>query len=288
MNAESTRRFFAALLAGALALAGAASAAQPSAGGDVVVTAVQGETTLQDAAVTERGELGEDAPLKTGADGGCSVLIDRNAVVELCGHSQVTFTRDTKAGNRVVNVESGNVKLVVEPREPGERIEIHTPAAVATILGTVVYVSVDPVTGATTISSSQSQVNIKTKGDANDQGTTIDAFEQLTLVPGQAKQQKKKITKQQIDALGGCLGDFHDIAVNVDRVPQESKALERIAASDSTPPIEAAPDIGPMVDNGDTPDNQDVIDVVDSSGNELMQMEEPVRPPIGGVPGEQF
>jgi hypothetical protein len=295
MNAEFTRsgRFVVpTAVAVAIAVAGIASAAQPNAE-DVVLTAVQGETSVADTTLIERREIREDEKLTTGEDGGCSVLIDRNAVVELCGLSQVTFTRNTTVGNRIVNIEAGEVRLIVEPREPGERIEIHTPAAVATILGTVVYVSVDPVTGATTISSSQSQVNIKQKGDTSDTGTTIDAFEQLTLVPGEAKQAKKKITKQQIDAMGSCLGDFHDIAVNVDRIPQEGKVLERVVATETVPSVEAGPEILIITADPDPPENDDIITVVEANEVEEMmpppEMEpEPERPPIGGIPGEQF
>jgi hypothetical protein len=232
----------AATLSALLLIAGAASATQ-----DVLLTAVKGDASVQDRALTEHDEVGDDQKLQTGDDAGCSVLVDRNAVVELCGQTRISFAKHPKRGNRIVNVESGNLRLIVEPREANERIEIHTPAAIATILGTVVYVSVDPLTGATTISSSDSTVNIRGQDEEEctprglpaepglpecAEGTTIGSLEQLTIVPGERRQSAKKLSRRQIDALGGCLLDFHDLALDVDRLPQETKAAERAVAVD--------------------------------------------------------
>ncbi|MFP8882255.1 MAG: FecR domain-containing protein [Myxococcota bacterium] len=210
---------------------------------DVQLTTVRGDASIADTALTGRSELAEDQQLTTGDDGNLSVLLDRNAVVELCGHSQVRFSRDKAAGTRIVQIDAGEVKLIVEPRNAGERIEIHTPAAIATILGTVVYVSVDPVTGATTISSSQSQVNIRGIGDTTGTGITISAYEQLTVVPGQQHQKKKSVSHEQIAAMTSCLLNFHEIAVEMDRIPQQTRAVERVAFVDigraELPPVAA-------------------------------------------------
>jgi len=218
---------------------------------DVQLTTVKGDASIADTALTGRGQLSEDQQLSTGDDGNASVLLDRNAVVELCGQSRVQFTKNKDSGTRVVNIEAGEVKLIVEPRNASERIEIHTPAAIATILGTVVYVSVDPVTGATTISSSQSQVNIRSMDDQGADGTTISAYEQLTVVPGEQAQQKRKISEQQVAVMASCLLDFHEVAIEVDRLPMESKAVERVATADvgaaDLPPIESGRAAGPEV-----------------------------------------
>jgi hypothetical protein len=48
------------------------------------------------------------------------------------------------------------VRVSAEKRLGDERIEIHTPAVIATILGTVVFVSVDAL-GVTTITSEVSR-----------------------------------------------------------------------------------------------------------------------------------
>lgn len=254
---------------------------------DVQLTTVRGEASIADVALTERSQLPEDTDLTTGDDGNLSVLLDRNTVVELCGHSQVRFSWDATSGTRVVNIQAGEVKLIVEPRNAGERIEIHTPAAIATILGTVVYVSVDPVTGATTISSSQSQVNIRSIGDAGAAGTTINANEQLTIVPGEARQKKRSISNQQIAALTSCLLDFHELAAEIDRLPQETKSVERVAIADvggaDLPPIAAGRAAGPtaaiaVVEGGDSLSSDVEVELTPIDTNQK-NLETPPPPP---------
>ena len=262
---------------------------------DVQLTAVRGQASVSDTALTGRSELPEGQDLKTGDDGNLSVLLDRNAVVEMCGGSQVRFGRNEVEGNRVINIEAGEVKLIIEPRTAGERIEIHTPAAVATILGTVVYVSVDPITGATTISSSQSQVSIRSKDDTAATGTTIDAYEQLTIVPGQEQKQKEKIDEKQIASLASCLLDFHDVAVEIDRIPQETKMVQRVASIDI--------DMGPASVPGPEPQSepgppQPIVAAIEQetvpepdltpidTNPEIMEPDLMTRP-IDEIPGEQ-
>lgn len=259
--------------AGPLALgAGAAMAAQ-----DVLLTALKGDASVQDRAIQDRAELGDDQSLQTGEDGNCSILVDQNAVVELCGETRVSFKKTTR-GNRIINIESGAVRLIVEPRDAGERIEIHTPAAIATILGTVVYVSVDPETGETKITSSESQINIRARNEEEctprglpplsdvpecPEGTTIDALEQLTLMPGETHQ-KAQLTRQEVEALGGCLLDFHDLAADTDRIPQEGKVADRVFAVDISqvdlPPVASA---APTRDT-DYTDPGDIDDPIDN------------------------
>jgi len=248
--AARAARFTAAILAiGSLAWPAAASQ-------ELLVTTAQ-EATLQDQVLNERSALVENGDLETGEAGGCSVLVDSNAVVELCGGTKVRFERNPEKGNRIVNVEAGEVRLVVEPRQAGERIEIHTPAAIATILGTVVYVSVDPVTGATTISSSQSNVNIRAKDELETDATMISANEQMTLVPGQAKGLKKLLTPEEVSELGGCMLDFHDIAVEVDRLPQQNRVATRVALVDT-----GVVDLPPVTTGGVDPVPPDTTDPV--------------------------
>jgi hypothetical protein len=282
-------------LGGLILVAGLASAAD-----EVLMTAAQGETSLQSASQTAPAE-GQN--LETGKDGGCSVLLDRRAVVELCDRTRLSFKKDKRRGNRIVNIESGSVRLVVEPRSDGERIEIHTPAAIATIMGTVVYVTVDPVTGATTISSSESEVNIRGLDEEEctphglppvdgipecAEGTTISALEQFTIAAGE-KSVKRKISQQQVNDLGSCLLDFHDLALELDRLPLEAMAVERAAAVD----VASVGNL-PAVGLGNSPsavgDSFDDIEVeLDPTDTKKDPLPDPPLPdpdPCGGIPCE--
>ncbi len=209
---------------------------------------VAGEVTASvDAALG--GEIAEGEHLKLGEDGACSILLDDDAVVELCGETSVSFERDRDSSRRIVSLSGGEIRIVVEPRDFDERIEIHTPAAIATLLGTIAHVSVEPYSGATTISSAESEISVRS--DRPDvRGTTLlAAGEQVTVEPGEPPPATpRRLDPAEISALGGCLVDFHLAAA--DRHSRESgaRAAERLSAVDAAdtaklpgaPPPEAA------------------------------------------------
>jgi len=292
-------------IVGALALPTASARATQ----DAQLTSVKGVASTSSGALASHTELGDDETLRTGNESGCSILLDRNSVVELCGRTRISFATDPKRGNRIVNVEAGTLRMFVEPREVGERIEIHTPAAIATILGTIVYVTVDPATGASTFTSSDSKVNIRDRNAADcvpvglppeagtpecDKGTTIGRLEQLTVVRGQKAHKKIKISEQQLVELGGCLLDFHDLAAATDRLPLETKAaddlsLAEVAGIDLLPPVslgnestssdlESYDDVDVELDPFDDPSQEEQV-------REMLEMEIPV--PCDSFPGEQ-
>jgi len=296
---EMRRIFLCTAIVGALALhAGSAWAAK-----DAFLTSVKGEASGSTGALASHAELGDDERLETGDESGCSVLLDESAVVELCGETRISFATDEKRGNRIVNVESGTVRMIVEPREPGERIEIHTPAAIATILGTIVYVTVDPVSGETTFTSSDSRVNIRERDDEDcapiglpaeagipqcAEGTTIGGLEQLTVVPGEKRREKKQVSEQDLAALGGCLFDYHDLAAEVDRMAQANKATQRVVAADvaavDLPPVSI--EEGPTIETESGDDLEAEIDPFDDPVQEeqIREAMEPEVPDCGPIP----
>jgi len=285
---------------GALALhAGSAWAAR-----DALLTSVKGQASSSTGALDSHTEVADGDKLATGDESGCSILLDENAVVELCGQTRISFATDGKRGNRIVNIESGTVRMIVEPREPGERIEIHTPAAIATILGTIIYVTVDPATGEATFTSSDSRVNIRERDDVDctpvglpaeagipqcAEGTTIGSLEQLTVVPGEKQGEKKQVSEQDLAALGGCLFDFHDLAAEIDRAAQATKATQRVVAVDvaavDLPPVSL--DEGPSIETESGDDIEAEIDPLDDPDQEEI-IRESLEPPIvcGDVPCE--
>jgi hypothetical protein len=179
------------------------------------------------------GTLAEGEHVKLGEDGACSILVDRDALVELCGQTSLLLRRDERSNRRIVALDRGEIRIVVEPRAFEERIEIHTPAAIATLLGTIVHVSVDPTTGATTISSAESRVSVRS-GDPHIPGTTIvDVSEQLTVMPGEAPPAApRRLDRDQLSELGGCLVDFHSAALGRDSHQHNLRVAERLTTPD--------------------------------------------------------
>jgi ferric-dicitrate binding protein FerR (iron transport regulator) len=112
-----------------------------------------------------------------------------------------------------VRIHAGEIRIIVEPRGARERIEVHTPAAIATILGTIVHFAVDPMTGETTISSAESQVRVRSSHPDVSGSTIVSPLEQIRMKPGQAPPERPKtLEPEEFAELGGCLVDFHALA----------------------------------------------------------------------------
>jgi hypothetical protein len=220
MEGGSTESWGLAAAAFALLLGAPVASAQHAAG---EITASLGDAL--------DGSVAEGQHLKLGEDGACSILVDQDAVVELCGQTSLMLKKD--GDRRIVALDQGEIRIVVEPRNFEERIEIHTPAAIATLLGTIVHVSIDPVSGATTISSAESKVAVRS-GDPDVRGTTVvEASEQVTVTPGEAPPAKpKRLNKEQVSELGGCLVDFHSAARSQHAFEHGNLITERLTAMD--------------------------------------------------------
>jgi hypothetical protein len=209
-----------------LLLAGVAGAA-PSDAPAARVTAAVGDTASAGTPLDPRGSLAEGAEIDTGDDGGCSLLVDEDAVMELCAGTEVRLERkdgDPK-GARVVDLERGELRLVVEPRLGEERIEVHTPAAIATILGTIVHVAVDAL-GVTTVTSSHARVLVESAAAGVKGATTVSEGEQAVVEPGRAPSPARRLSADQKAALGGCLIDFHEATLGHDRRNQLDSAID--------------------------------------------------------------
>ena len=201
----------------------------------VVADEIAGEITASVGDVVT-GTVAEGEHVKLGKDGACSILVDHDALVELCGETSLLLKRDERSNRRIVSLDRGEIRIVVEPRAFEERIEIHTPAAIATLLGTIVHVSIDPTTGATTISSAESRVSVRS-GDPLISGTTVvDASEQLTVMPGMAPpKEPRRLDSDEVSELGGCLVDFHSAALKKHSHDHNVRVAERLSIPDDVP-----------------------------------------------------
>jgi len=194
---------------------------------------IAGEITASIGDVRD-GAITEGEKVNLGEDGACSILVDQDAVLELCSETSLELRKDPKSNRRIIALDRGEIKVVVEPRRMDERIEIHTPAAIASLLGTVVYVSIDPKTQATTITSAESRVSVRS-GDSQVQGTTIlDAAQQVTVALGASPPAKPRhLDQRQLAELGGCLVDFHQTALGRDSLIHGQRAAERFTVQDA-------------------------------------------------------
>jgi len=288
---------FAAVLGLALILlAGTATAADTGADdppmGSARLTAVSGEASLGGDPIDRRSDLGDEAAIATGEDGNAAMLIDRGNLVELCASTKMKLRRHPKTGGRVIEVGAGTTRIIVEPGSNDEPLQISTPAAIATILGTVVYVTVDPVTGETTFASEDNPVKIQSSDPSIKGSTTINGMETLTMRPGEAPAAKpQKLARAVLNNLGGCLKDIHGDALAFDRGRMAGKVPDRMAADDgavvdlpvvglaAAPPQVEEPGGGEALENpADVISPIDVVELPDSDDSL------PLPGPCDGLP----
>src|SRR5262245_15269015 len=221
----------------ALAFVCAAAGLLPAVAGaaqGATVTAAVGSTTAGSEQIQQLGGVAEGESVEMAKDGGCALLLQEDALVEVCSDTKLSLRKREPGGPRVLEVDKGNVKISADPKRlGGERIEIHTPAVIATILGTVVFVSVDAL-GVTTITSEVSRVMVASSNSALSRTTVIEGGQQLVVKPGEPPPAKpERLDAKQMAALGGCLVDFHDASLQSDRKEMLGSALDAISEQDA-------------------------------------------------------
>jgi ferric-dicitrate binding protein FerR (iron transport regulator) len=279
----------------------AGTAMGDSVGGEIAVpapgsarlTAVSGDTSLGGDPVDRRSDLGDQAAIQTGEDGNAAMLVDEDNLVELCASTKMKLKRHPESGGRIIEVGAGTTRIIVEPGSTDEPLQISTPAAIATILGTVVYVTVDPATGETTIASEDHPVKIESSDPDIKGSTTINGMETLTMRPGEAPGAKpEKLAKSVLENLSGCLKDIHGDALAFDRTYVADKAQERMAAADAEvvdlPLVGLGPPVGPPMEGPgeegieDPADVIEPLDIVDLPDEDMFDLPEG----CGEIPGD--
>lgn len=222
----------------ALAAAAPAGAARPTA----TVTAVIGDAGAGGVALERESELADGDSLQTGEDGACSILVDGDALLEMCQATSLRFGhRDApRDGPRVLELRSGEIRVVAAKRPSGRRIEIHTPSAIATVQGSVVYVAVDA-KGTTTIASAESNVRVESSRRLG-RVLTLTAGQQVTVRPGSPVPRVAEVWDPGDSPADGCLIDFHAVAFDSTREPGDGRALDAVVGQDlvgALPPVAA-------------------------------------------------
>jgi hypothetical protein len=207
---------------------------------ETVVTGFLGAVAAGDQSVDKPGAVADNELVETGEDGRASVF-SQNVLVELC--SNVSLAVREEGDRQIVRVDSGAVRLLVEPVVSGRApMQIHTPVAIATVLGTEVFVTVDSESGATTFTAVDHPVRI----DTPDGGTiTLHGGEQTTVLPNQSASAARRLGSNSLAQLGSCLADFQGairtLALNKVRSAQAPQAFDQVAVAEVLPPLPAPP-----------------------------------------------
>lgn len=210
----------------------ALSVAALPAAASLKVTSVDGQATSGGDAVAQHGAVPDGETVETVDSGKCSLMLKDDAVLQLCNRAAVS-SRPSEAGGSILDVSRGEMKATVGPQDPSAPLEIHTPAAVATILGTVVHVAVDPDTGDTLITSIDNRIRVTGVG-GSDEAVVIDSGQQVLIKKGANPGTPRLLDRAAMADLSECLNDddYRFAAIAAERAAWASSLLATVTAMD--------------------------------------------------------
>ena len=244
-----------------------------------VVSATTGEPS---GSLVKGSVVADGQPISTGAAENMALVLEDDVLLELCSRSTVTLKRHAIRRAQIVKLDAGEARFVVSPRSPDDRIEVHTPSAIATILGTVVLVKHDPETGETTVTSQESQIDVRSSDPSVEGSSRVSPGEQVVVLPGRPPSRARKLPAPVFASIGDCLMDLENAALSADRLARRKKTLEQLASIDSAVaslPTVATPSPSPVdaKATGFWPANPEGI--VDPTTEAQRQLPLPVPPP---------
>jgi hypothetical protein len=230
------------IAAGALGMSGSAGAGLTG-----TVTSVMGEASVGEHPAEISKLVSEGESIVTGPEAACSVLVDKRALIQFCGQAAVRLRHEEERNATVVDVTEGATRTLAGPRLADEPLEIHTPVAIAAILGTILSVSVDPVTRDATFALEEGRARIQTVGPAGGRTITLDAGEQVTVHADGRASEAQPLKLRDVAKGADCLNDrfFHGASVEVARAERLDWLTDAITRADipdaGLPPVTAPP-----------------------------------------------
>ncbi len=219
---------------------------------NTVMTSATGNVTVDGKLVGQNDSIGAGDTIEVEGNSKASVLVGDTAIVKMCHGAALGFGADSGGGPSALNLRSGQVKVSAGKRSAGDPLEIHTPAAIATLLGTEVHVAVDRDSGDTVITSIDHQIRVKgTAEDAGD-GVVISPGEKITISAGGVPGEVEQVDSASFANSSDCLDDarFRVAAVKAAVRQYADKSIAVIAMMDSevdVPQVAAGP---PMIPTG--------------------------------------
>ena len=232
-----------------LVAAGALAASGP-AGAELLgtVTAVKGDTSIGEAPAELSDRVSEDQSIVTGPEASCSVLVEKRALIQFCGQAAVRLRHDQERNATIVDVSEGSTRTLAGPRQADEPLEIHTPVAIAAILGTILSVSVEPATGDATFALEEGKARIETRGSAGGGTVLLNAGEQVRVSADGRAGEVKPLRLRDLAERPDCLDDrfFRGASVETARLERLQWLTDAITSEDipytGLPPVAAAPE----------------------------------------------
>ncbi len=152
------------------------------AAGEALLSAVAGDATVNGVPAELQTPVDPGNTLVTGPESSCSVLVDKKSLIQVCGRTALKLREDDDA--QVVVLEEGSARAVVGPRTSARPLEIHTPLAVAQILGTIIDSAVNRDTGTVVFALEEGSARVSF-ADPTIDPIVLNAGEQVNIRPGE-------------------------------------------------------------------------------------------------------
>jgi hypothetical protein len=268
------------LATGAAVLLGLALA--PPAGAEGLIAKVTalagGGASAGERGLELRSDVAAGESVQTRSDSSCSLLMAGETLVQLCGATRVEARTSEKDGRYSIDVKQGRLRALVGEQPADQPLEIHTPVAVAQILGTTVYVDVDPTTGVTTIGSADNPIVVQNSDPSVVGSVTICCGQKVTIAPGKPPGAPSELEKEDVSGIHDCLGDLHQPPLAEDRSRNELAMMDSLAGgeADTLPPVAGGPE--EFLPPDEPPDPEQECEDIVQCGNFPIGEEPPGEP----------
>ncbi len=218
-----------------------------------VITSSTGNVTAGSEHLEQSDVVKASDRVEVEGNGTASLMVGDSALVRLCHGASLGFGNDRGDGPSALSLGAGQAKISAGKRASDDPLEIHTPAAIATLLGTEAHVVVDPMTGDTVITSLAHRIRIEGLDAANG-GTSgtivISKGQKVTIRKGEAPESAEDVDISSLAGSSACLDDarYRIAAVSAARRGYAANSIGMIALMDSevdVPTVAAAPPIIP-------------------------------------------
>ncbi|MDP6979366.1 MAG: FecR family protein [Myxococcota bacterium] len=221
-----------------------------TAGASTVLTATHGNVSVNGETATQSDAVGTGDTVEVEGGAIASVLVGDTALVRMCHGAALGFGNDSGDGPSALNLRGGQVKVSAGKRPAGDPLEIHTPAAIATLMGTEVHLSVDRDSGATTITSLEHQIRIAGSSKQPQAPIVISPGEKITVSKDGVVGEVETASAPDLAFSSDCLDDarFRIAAVKAAVRQYADKSVEQIAKMDTevdVPMVASGPPIIP-------------------------------------------
>ncbi len=183
-------------------------------------------------------------------NGSASLLVENSTVVRLCNDASLGFGNDHGNGPNALSLAAGQAKISAGKRANDDPLEVHTPAAIVTLLGTEAHVVVDAETGDTVITSLAQRVRVEGLDTASGGAMVLSAGQKVTIRKGEEPGDIEVVHVSSLADTSACLDDarYRVAAVSAARGNYAESSLNAIALMDSevdVPTVAAGPPIIP-------------------------------------------